>query len=102
LDLAAALNVIQIIIAVALMIFILIQAKGSGLSGVFGGDGAIYRTRRGLEKTLFNVTLYISIAFFTVALLSVVKRDWLHLGGVVVAGVLIAGLVTYFSLQRGR
>ena len=48
-----------------------LQAKGSGLSGVFGGDGGVYKTRRGIERTLFNVTIGVSIAFFTVSVISV-------------------------------
>ena len=49
----------------------LLQAKGSGLSGVFGGDGGVYKTRRGIERTLFNVTIGVSIAFFTISVISV-------------------------------
>lgn len=63
--------IIQIILSIAVMALVLLQAKGSGLSGVFGGDGGVYKTRRGIERTLFNVTIGVSIAFFTVSVISV-------------------------------
>ncbi|MBK7202518.1 MAG: preprotein translocase subunit SecG [Anaerolineae bacterium] len=63
--------IIQIILSIAVMALVLLQAKGSGLSGVFGGDGGVYKTRRGIERTLFNVTIGVSIAFFTISVISV-------------------------------
>lgn len=65
------LYIIQIILSIAVMALVLLQAKGSGLSGVFGGDGGVYKTRRGIERTLFNVTIGVSIAFFTISVISV-------------------------------
>ncbi len=62
---------IQIIISIALIIVILLQARGSGLGGIFGGDSSIYKTRRGVEKTLFQATIGLSIAFFAVSILNV-------------------------------
>ena len=64
-------NLIQIIISVALITLILLQAKGSGLGGIFGGDSSIYKTRRGVEKTLFQATIGLAAAFFIVSILSV-------------------------------
>ena len=67
------LNLIQIVISVALIVLILLQTKGSGLGSLFGGsDSSIYTTRRGLEKTLFNVTIGLAVAFFLVALINVI------------------------------
>lgn len=67
------LNLIQIVISVALIVLILLQTKGSGLGSLFGGsDSSIYTTRRGLEKTLFNVTIGLAVAFFVVALINVI------------------------------
>ncbi len=66
------LNVIQIIVSIALIILVLLQAKGGGLSTIFGGEGSVYRTRRGIEKTLFNFTIALAILFGIVSLLSVV------------------------------
>ena len=61
-------EVASIILSVALIVAILLQARGGGLGSVFGGgegmSGGQYKTRRGLEKTLFQVTIGLSIAFF--------------------------------------
>ncbi|MHB8629752.1 MAG: preprotein translocase subunit SecG [Aggregatilineales bacterium] len=61
----AALQIIQIIISVALVIVIILQAKGMGLGSLFGGDAGmgIAKTRRGLEKTLFQVTIILAALF---------------------------------------
>lgn len=67
------LNLVQIVISVALIVLILLQTKGSGLGSLFGGsDSGIYTTRRGLEKTLFNVTIGLAVAFFLVAIINVI------------------------------
>jgi len=71
---AVYLNIIQIIVSVALIIAVLLQAKGGGLSTLFGGEGSIYRTRRGLEKTLYQLTIGLAILFGIVSLLSVVVQ----------------------------
>jgi preprotein translocase subunit SecG len=65
-------NLIQIIVSVSLITVILLQAKGSGLGGIFGGDSSIYKTRRGVEKTLHQATIALSIVFFGISILSVV------------------------------
>ncbi len=67
------LNLAQIVISIALIVLILLQTKGSALGGVFGGsDTTIYTTRRGLEKTVFNTTIGLSVVFFLLALLNVI------------------------------
>ena len=68
--------IIQIIISVALTALILIQTKGSGgMGGLFGGDGGggggVYKTRRGVERTLFQVTVGLSIVFLVFSVLNV-------------------------------
>jgi len=70
--LAKYFNVVQIILSVALIVLVILQSKGGSLSRMFGGEGGIYKTRRGLEKTLFNATLALIVAFFVFSLLSVV------------------------------
>jgi preprotein translocase subunit SecG len=66
-------HAIQIIVSVALVVVILAQAKGSGgLGGIFGGEGGVYHTRRGVERTLFNVTVGLAATFFVVSLISVI------------------------------
>jgi preprotein translocase subunit SecG len=69
-----ALQIVSIIISVVLIILILLQVKGGALGSLLGGDagGGIARTRRGLEKTLFQITIALSIAFLTISMLSVV------------------------------
>ena len=53
-----ALDLAMLIISIVLMLLILLQTKGSSFSGAFGGDtGSINRTRRGVEKTLFQFTI---------------------------------------------
>lgn len=65
----------QISIAIALMVVILLQNRGDGVSGVFGGGGGggsnSYLTKRGMEKKLFVATIILSVSFFIVSLLSV-------------------------------
>ncbi len=66
-------NIVQIIISVALIAIILLQTKSSGMGGVFGGtETAIHKTRRGLERTLFNITIGLSVAFFIITILNVI------------------------------
>ena len=63
----------MIIISVVLILVILLQTKGSSFSGAFGGDtSSIYRTRRGIEKTLFQFTIGISVLFLLLAIVSAV------------------------------
>ena len=68
----AYLYIIQIIISVALVVAVLLQTKGSGLGGIFGGQGAVYTSRRGVEKTMFNVTIGLAVAFFVFATIIVI------------------------------
>ncbi len=61
----------MIIIALALIVVVLVQGHtNSGIGSVFGGTD-IYRTRRGMEKTLFNVTFLLAGIFFVLALVTV-------------------------------
>jgi preprotein translocase subunit SecG len=68
-----ALQIVSIIVSIVLVILILMQVKGAGLGDLLGGssDGGITRTRRGLEKTLFQITIGLGIAFMAIAILSV-------------------------------
>ncbi len=58
----------QVVLAVILMALVLVQAKGAGLSGVFGGEGNIYRTKRGAERVIFMATIVTAALFFVVAI----------------------------------
>ncbi len=63
-------EIAQIVVAILLITAILLQAKGTGLSGVFGGEGNVYRTKRGFEKILFYSTIGLSVLFFGIAILN--------------------------------
>src|SRR5579863_8573821 len=52
-----------VIVAIALVISILLQSRGAGLGSVFGGTGIVFKTRRGIEKTLVNMTVFLAILF---------------------------------------
>jgi preprotein translocase subunit SecG len=64
-----ALAIGQIIVSIALIIAVLLQARGTGLSGTFGGDSAVYRSRRGVERRLwqFTIVLLVLFALFSLA-----------------------------------
>lgn len=63
------LNLAQILVSLFLMATIILQAKGAG--GVFGGQASVYQTRRGLEKTLFQLTIVLTIIFLAISIVSV-------------------------------
>ncbi len=66
-----ALNVAQIVLSVALILAILLQIRGGGLGGIFGQADTVFRTRRGVEKTLFQLTIVLVVLFVIVAIISV-------------------------------
>jgi preprotein translocase subunit SecG len=67
------LNIAQIIVSVALIVIILLQVRSGGMGGVFGGtETAVHKTRRGIERTLFNVTVGLCVAFFVITILNVI------------------------------
>lgn len=67
-----ALNIVQIFISIMLILVVLLQAKGSGFGSALGGSSSsVYRTRRGVEKTLFQSTIGLVIVFVLVSVLSV-------------------------------
>ena len=53
----------QILVSIGLMAAILLQARGAGLSATFGGDSSVYRSRRGIEKRLFQFTIVLAALF---------------------------------------
>jgi preprotein translocase subunit SecG len=66
-----ALNIAMIIISVVMIVLIMLQSKGSSFSGAFGGDaGSINRTRRGVEKTLFQFTIGVAGVYVVLAIAS--------------------------------
>jgi preprotein translocase subunit SecG len=65
------LKVLQIIFAIVLVVFILLQQRGSGLGMAFGGEGNVYRSRRGIEQFLFIATIIVAVLFCATALATV-------------------------------
>jgi len=65
--------VAQMVLSVALTLALLLQVRGGGLGGIFGQADAVYRTKRGLEKTLFQLTIVLVVMFagISIALLVV-------------------------------
>ncbi len=68
------LSLVQVIISVLLVAFILLQQRGGGLSPVFGGEGGVYRTRRGIEKWIFRSTIVLAVLFLLTAFLNLILR----------------------------
>lgn len=60
----------QILVSAALVAAILLQNRGSGLSSTFGGDSAVYRSRRGIERRLFQFTVLLAVLFCLFALVA--------------------------------
>ncbi len=67
-----AIYVVQIILAITVILFILLQTRGAGLGSAFGGSsaGAVFKTRRGVERLIFNLTITFVVLFAIVSLLS--------------------------------
>jgi preprotein translocase subunit SecG len=53
----------QVLVSIALMASILLQSRGAGLGATFGGDSSVYRSRRGIEKRLFQFTVVLALLF---------------------------------------
>ncbi len=65
------LNVIQIIVSLTLILVILLQARGTGFGGALGGSSSFFHTRRGAEKTLFQLTIVLVVVFILISAWSV-------------------------------
>ncbi len=63
-------NIAQIILSSALILAVLLQIKGGGLGGIFGQPDTVYRTKRGVEKTLFQLTIVLVVLFIIVSILA--------------------------------
>jgi preprotein translocase subunit SecG len=63
-------NVAQLIVAVVLIAVILLQVRGGGLGGIFGQPDSTFRTRRGVEKALFQFTIALVVLFVALSILS--------------------------------
>jgi len=67
-----ALTIAQIVVSVLMIVAILLQSRGTGLGAAFGGDGNVYRTKRGVEKILFRATIVLAVLFVGISLAAVV------------------------------
>jgi len=72
-----AFQIASIIMSIVLIVLIMLQVKGGGLGALMGGDGGggIARTRRGLEKTLFRITVGLATSFLVICILAVITYD---------------------------
>ena len=61
----------QIVVAIALIIVITLQVRGGGLGGIFGQPESVYRTRRGVEKSLLQFTIALTVVFVILSVLVV-------------------------------
>ena len=68
------LNISQIVVSIILITAVLLQQRGTGLSATFGGEGNIYRTKRGIEKALFILTIVLAIIFFAIAIANILIK----------------------------
>jgi protein translocase SecG subunit len=66
-------RIIQAIIGVLIIVLILLQERSTGLSGIFGGEGGFYQTRRGIEKIIFISTIVLAIIFIALSLYSLLN-----------------------------
>ena len=70
-DLSLIFSISEIVLAVFLITAILLQQRGTGIGGAFGGggdSGNVFATRRGAERILFYATIVAAILFFAIAL----------------------------------
>ena len=71
-DITMTLQIITIVSAVLLIIAVLLQQRGASLGAGFGGSSELYTTRRGLDKNLFELTIFLAVAFVLSIVMSLV------------------------------
>lgn len=62
-------EIVQIIVSVALITAILLQVRGAGLGSVFGGTGTVFKTRRGIDRLLFRMTIAFVVIFVLISII---------------------------------
>lgn len=67
-------NYITLISAILMIITILLQSRGSSLGATFGGDGNVYRSKRGAEKVIYNATIALAVIFVLSVVLSILAK----------------------------
>ena len=63
-------NIAQIVLSLALIMAIMLQVRGGGLGGIFGQADTVFRTRRGVERTLFQLTVVLVVLFIIISIIS--------------------------------
>jgi len=66
------LDIIQVVISALLVVGILLQNRGSGLSSAFGGSGELFQTKRGIEKGIFIATIVLAVIFLGLGFLRLI------------------------------
>ncbi len=61
-------SIAQIVLSIALILTILLQVRGGGLGGIFGQASTVFRTKRGVEKTLFQLTIVLVVLFIIISI----------------------------------
>ena len=64
-------SVAQIVLSIALILAILFQVRGGGLGGIFGQASTVFRTKRGVEKTLFQLTIVLAVLFIIISIVMI-------------------------------
>lgn len=64
------LEIFQVVVSLLLILVILMQNRGTGLGGAFGGESNIYRSKRGIEKVLYIATLVLAILFVVLSIIN--------------------------------
>jgi preprotein translocase subunit SecG len=64
----SSIYIAQILVSIALVASVLFQLRGGGIGGIFGQADSVYRTRRGIESTLFKLTIVLIILLVTFAI----------------------------------
>ena len=64
------LSIAQIILSIALILAVLLQVRGGGLGGIFGQPDSVFRTKRGVEKTLFQLTIALVVLFIIISVVA--------------------------------
>ena len=70
-------SIAQILISIALIATVLFQLRGGGIGGIFGQADSVYRTRRGIESTLFKLTIVLAVLLVVLATISAVQSKYL-------------------------
>ena len=66
------LSVAQIVLSAALILAILLQVRGGGLGGIFGQADTVFRTKRGVERTLFQLTIVLAVLFIIISIVTLI------------------------------